>query len=32
MSKKTGVLAILFALIYLPFYVIFSLTKQKKYR
>lgn len=27
-SKKTGVLAALFALIYLPFYVIFALTKH----
>lgn len=30
-SKKTGILAMLFALIYLPFYVVYLLTKQKKY-
>lgn len=27
-SKKAGVLAVLLALIYLPFYVIFALTKH----
>lgn len=27
-SKKAGVLAVLFALIYLPFYIIFALTKR----
>lgn len=27
LSRKTGVLAVLFALIYLPFYVVFALTK-----
>ena len=30
-SKKSAVLGILFALIYLPFYVVYLLTKQKKY-
>ena len=30
-SRKSAVLGVLFALIYLPFYVIFLLTKQKKY-
>ena len=27
-SKKTGILATLFALIYLPFYIILALTKR----
>jgi len=30
-SRKSSVLGVLFALIYLPFYVIFLLVKQKKY-
>lgn len=31
MKKNVGILAVLFGLIYLPFYVVFLLTKQKKY-